>query len=273
MRRQCARTPRTADGRPQADDVDDVVERLARTELAHEIILFGSGATHRMGPRSDLDFYIITNGNADRDTRRALARAVPQNRAVDLVFDTILGAERAAEYAGLIREIANNGVTMFHRGRRRSWETAGARPGPNPSRTGRVRELEKWIRESEQVDAAEEDWRAANGYRRRKKRAFTNHRIGFLSRRAAVHALRGRTEKAGHTWSQGSKLQELLRSVENATRTELWTGTDAELQGLANMHKWLFTGEADPSDDETARALSSAARILTACGLQARSVR
>ena len=270
MRRACKRTPRDEGGRPVASDIDELVERLAQCDATGEVILFGSGARHELGPRSDLDISIITTRPVEPETTRELQRALPANRAIDLIVDSTADAERLVLHDSLTQAICDEGITLYRQSRQRPWTASGTAPGPNPGRHRQTADTDLWDEVFGQQEVAEASWAAANGYHRRKTAAYTNHRIGFLSRRATAHALRAALRKAKVPAPVKTDVKTLASITAAQTQIQLAGVGPEQLAAIDRMHKWRFVGEADPTANEALETLETAARVLTACGIRLR---
>ena len=83
--------------------LDDIVRRVVEVAHPQRIILFGSAARHQMGPNSDVDLLVITEGVH----RGALAGRIYENlwgvgAVVDVVVVTPEDVERYADSNALV---------------------------------------------------------------------------------------------------------------------------------------------------------------------------
>ena len=266
MRRNCKRTPRTPDGRPLAEDIAALVARAATTSNIVAIVLFGSGARGSLGDNSDLDLAVLTSDTdgSETTTLRAARRALPPNRAVDLVTAPV--AEVAVDKgtdcswpALMIRD----GILV--------WENGEARPVEEKGRTRWAARVHKvpadakgWKRERDEwARHAGTEWERGRRIATSKQYPYSTQRVGAFARRAAAAALigalidRDRTQQA---LEAGGKLPAL------AAAAEIERIPSKRISELSDMRPWRFEGERDITEREAIRSLKTAWAVLKATG-------
>ena len=265
MRRNCKRTPRSADGGPDAADIAELADRIATATSAAAIVLFGSGARRELSECSDLDLAVLTHGERyESEVLAAARKAVPQNRAIDLLTARVEDV-RATEGVSCswTAFLIQDGLVVWSDGRTLPMGGAGG-----AQLTGRVRGIEEptwgWM-----LDAAEwrvhaqRLWIAGRRWATRRHYPRSTHRVGAFAKHAAVSALMagliedGRPEIA---MTANGKLAELAAA---------WRGrsirADTErIARLAAMRVWRFEGEEDVSNREALQALRTAWAVLRA---------
>ena len=191
MRRNCKRTPRSAQGGPDAADIAELAGRIARATNAATIVLFGSGARRELSECSDLDLAVLTHGaRYESEVLAAARKAVPQNRAIDLVtakVEDALATEgvSCSWTAFMIR----NGLIVWQNGRTLPLDGEGAAQWAS-----RVRKIEEptwgWKRDAAEWRVhASRLWLAGRRWATRRHYPRTTHRVGAFARQAAVSAL------------------------------------------------------------------------------------
>lgn len=89
---------------PQAKTVEDIARRIVKVASPQRILLFGSGATGRFGPDSDLDFLVIVQGPVHR--RRLEQKIYSNLHGVGIPVDVIVATdEDIAKYGDHIGTI------------------------------------------------------------------------------------------------------------------------------------------------------------------------
>ena len=95
--------------------LDDVVRRIVEVAQPEKIILFGSAASGRMGPHSDIDLLIVKEGAQ----RRTLAGRIYDNLhgagvAVDVIVVTPADIERYKDsHALVIKPALKEGKVVY----------------------------------------------------------------------------------------------------------------------------------------------------------------
>lgn len=90
--------------RPEAEVLDDLVERILSVVQATKIILFGSAARGQMGPWSDLDVLVVVPDGTDRlaTSRSVYRRLIGLRTAADIVVATEGDLERYGDNFSLV---------------------------------------------------------------------------------------------------------------------------------------------------------------------------
>lgn len=265
MRRGCKRTPRTAAGEAEADDVAKLAERAARASGAAAVVLFGSGARGKLTPTSDLDLALVTREMPGDGSKmlRAARRALPPNRAVDLVTSTftdlIVDDENDVTWA---RTMILDGIIVWENGRPlplkgaecRAW--AGRVDELRGETTARKRYGEDWD------GNALHEWLAARRTAGRKQYAHSTHRAAAFARRAASAGITAKLTREGRARDVVETRGKLVGLAARAGLTQ-HAGAGA-IRMLATMGPWRFKGEPEVSEDEALESLRTAWTVLKA---------
>jgi predicted nucleotidyltransferase len=93
-------------------DIDFVVSTLLEKFVSNidKIILFGSYATGKYQPDSDIDIAVSLNELPDKTQRRAYKQAVDIERDVDLLF---CSKEQLSSNAFVYRHVNESGVVLY----------------------------------------------------------------------------------------------------------------------------------------------------------------
>ena len=155
MRINCTPTPRR-DGKPEPDDIDRLSDAATRVRGLQALYLFGSGATGKLGPRSDLDIAITIDPQKrstkpkrmdpvehsrrigavararERGIETALRKAIGWRRAIDFVFLAPHELNRGASADDFVHGIRTQGLRPVINGEQIPFTQAAANGPPAP---------------------------------------------------------------------------------------------------------------------------------------------
>jgi predicted nucleotidyltransferase len=88
----------------EAAQFDEIIRRIVEVANPRRIIMFGSAARGTMGPDSDLDLLVITQGPVHRRqlAQRIYRRMIGVGQAVDVIVATPEDIERYGQSLGLV---------------------------------------------------------------------------------------------------------------------------------------------------------------------------